>query len=167
MSDDQSARLRLPLLHPGQAQKEMDHNEALAMIDIALQPAVVAVGVDLPPAAPVEGECWIVGGAPTGAWSGHAGGLAGWTTGGWRFFEARAGMAVWSTADGCTAVHDGAAWAIGRVHAARLAVGGIDVVGAQRPAIAEPVGGTTIDVAARETVSAILAALRAHGLIAV
>ena len=77
-----SARLALPLLVPGQAQKEMFHNEALATIDLALQASVAAVGTEAPPAAPSPGQCWIVGPRPTGDWAGQAGALAGWTAGG-------------------------------------------------------------------------------------
>ena len=86
MSDGStSARLGLPLLAPGQAQKEMTHNEALAAIDLALAASVRAVGLDAPPLSPTPGESWIVGASPTGAWAGQAGALAGWTAGGWRF----------------------------------------------------------------------------------
>ena len=41
---DTSARLNLPLLAPGQAQKELYHNEALTLIDLAVQASVVTVG---------------------------------------------------------------------------------------------------------------------------
>ncbi|MEG8028176.1 DUF2793 domain-containing protein [Sphingomonas aerolata] len=70
MTDETSARTGLPLLQPGQAQKEMGHNEALALIDLLLQPTVVTVGLNVPPAAPAPGACWIVGAAPTGDWGG-------------------------------------------------------------------------------------------------
>jgi hypothetical protein len=79
-----SARLGLPFLAVGQAQKELTHNEALALIDLALHAGVEAVGTNVPPAAPVEGQAWIVGSAPSGAWTGRSQALAGWTPGGWR-----------------------------------------------------------------------------------
>ena len=85
MSDDTTARLALPLLVSGQAHKEETHNEALALIDLALCCAVEASGVDVPPEMPLPGQCWIVGSAPRGAWSGQAGALAGWTGAGWQF----------------------------------------------------------------------------------
>ena len=61
---------------------------ATAALDIAVQPVVEAVGVDTPPVAPLPGQCWIVGDAPTGVWSGQASALAGWTPSGWRFVGA-------------------------------------------------------------------------------
>ena len=72
MTEEDSARLGLPLLAPGQAQKELWHNEALALLDIAVQAVVEEVGRDAPPGAPQPGQCWIVGAAPTGDWTGHA-----------------------------------------------------------------------------------------------
>ena len=161
-----SARLALPLLVPGQAQKELFHNEALAAIDLALQASVVAVGLETPPASPDIGQCWIVGAVPVGAWNGQAGALAGWTTGGWRFVAPVEGMAVWDSAAGQLARRVGGLWVSGAVTGARLIVDGVQVVGTQRPAIAAPTGGGTVDVQVRDTVTAILAALRSHGLIA-
>ncbi len=161
-----SARLGLPLLVPGQAQKELFHNEALAAIDLALQASVVAIGLAAPPAAPVPGQCWIVGTAPTGDWSGQAGALAGWTAGGWRFVAPVEGMAVWDGSAGQVARRTGGVWVTGALTGARVVVGGTQVVGAQRPAIAAPAGGEIVDAQARATLAAVLGALRSHGLIA-
>lgn len=159
-------RLALPLLVPGQAQKEMFHNEALAALDLVVQASVAAIGINDPPATPALGACWIVGTAPTGAWAGQAGALAGWTAGGWRFVAASEGMAVWDQASGQVARRVGGAWLDGAVTASRIVVGGVQVVGAQRPAIAGPAVGSVIDAEARAAISSMLAALRAHGLIA-
>lgn len=166
MSDDTTARLGLPLLHVGQAQKEVSHNEALALLDFAVQASVEAVGLDTPPIAPAVGQGWIVGAAPTGAWAGQARALAGWTSDGWRFVAAHPGMTAWSGADGAFARFDGAAWQIGSVVGTRLVLAGRSVVGAQQPAIAAPASGATIDAEARTAIGAVLSALRAHGLIA-
>jgi hypothetical protein len=161
-----TARLALPLLQPGQAQKELYHNEALALIDLAIGAQVEAMGVNTPPPAPVEGQCWVVGGSPTGDWSGAAGAIAGWTEGGWRFVAPRAGLTVWSAADRLFAHHDGDGWRLGQVRAAQVMVGGAQVVGGRCPAIADPTGGAPVDSEARTAVRAVLAALRSHGLIA-
>ncbi len=166
MSDETTVRLGLPLLQIGQAQKELSHNEALALLDFAVQPVVEAVGVDTPPTAPAEGACWVVGASPSGAWAGQAHALAGWTAAGWRFVPARDGMAAWSRADDAIARFSGGSWTIGRISGTRLVLAGTAVVGAQQAAIANPVGGSVPDAEARTAIVAILAALRSHGLIA-
>lgn len=166
MTDALSARFALPLLQPGQAQKEMTHNEAVATIDLIAQAGVVAAGLATPPLSPAVGQCWIVGASPAGAWSGKSDHLAGWTDGGWRFVAPVEGMAAWVAADGLTARFAGGGWTIGTLRVARIDVGANQVVGARRPAIADPSGGATADAEARAAVAAILSALRGHGLIA-
>jgi len=166
VSDETSVRLGLPLLQTGQAQKEWSHNEALTLLDFAVQPVVEAVGVDTPPAAPVRGACWVVGAVPSGAWTGQAGALAGWTDGGWRFIAAREGMAAWSSADVAIARFSSGSWTVGELRGTRLVLAGAAVVGARQAAIATPVGGSAIDTEARAAIAAVLVALRTHGLIA-
>lgn len=163
---DTTDRWALPLLQPGQAQKEMFHNEGLVTLDLIVQPAVEAAGADTPPAAPEPGQSWIVGDAPTGAWSGQAGHLAGWSAAGWRFAAPVEGMAAWVAADALVARFRGGNWVLGEANAAYLVIGGDRVVGPQQAAIAGPSGGGVIDAEARDTLAAMLAALRVHGLIA-
>ena len=161
-----TARWGLPLLDAGQAQKEMTVNEALARLDLLAQASVAAVGVETPPSAPTDGQCWIVGAAPTGAWAGRARAIAGWTAGGWRFVAPREGMAAWSAADGCAATFAGGQWRVGRLAGTGVAIGGVQVLGAQASAIAAPAGGSVVDAEARMVLTAVLTALRTHGLIA-
>lgn len=163
---EQSDRYALPLLNAGQAQKELYHNEALAMLDMLTHATVEGHDIDTPPSAPSPGQCWIVGNTPSGAWTGHAGTLAGWTSGGWRFVPARAGMVAWDTGDGYWLHHDGSAWIAGAVPATSLTIGGLQVIGSRQGAIPDPTGGSLVDVEARSATASILAALRAHGLIA-
>ena len=144
-----SARLALPYLEAGQAQKEWVHNEALALLDIAVQASVEAVGAATPPAAPAIGACWIVGAGAGGAWAGHAGAIAGWTDGGWRSVAPRPGMSAWSRADATSARFGEDGWQLDR-----------------SAAIAVPAGGTVIDAECRAAVGAILTALRDRGWLA-
>lgn len=160
-----TARHALPLIQPGQAQKEVAHNEALALLDLLAHPVVVAVGLNAPPAEPTPGECWVVGVAPSGAWSGHAHALAGWTDGGWRFVAPRLGLTV-ETRGGGFARWNGTGWVAGEMTGMTLRLAGQQVVGAQRPAIPDLAGGGTIDSEARAAIGALLTALRGHGLIA-
>ena len=142
-----SARLALPFIEPGQAQKEWTHNEALALLDIAVQTTVEGIA-DTPAANPGVGACWIVGGAPSGAWTGRPGAIAGWTEGGWRFVAPREGMAAWHRAQATLVRYKAGAWVIERA-----------------APIAAPSGGAVTDAECRGAVAAILAALQARGLI--
>lgn len=164
--DDATPRLALPTLRAGQAQKEVGHNEALAMLDLAVQASVVATGVDAPPEAPEPGACWLVGATPTGAWAGRARQVAGWTGGGWRFLVPRDGWQVWSIADRQVARFSEGEWLLGEVRGRRVLIDGVPVVGARGAAIPDPTGGAVIDAEARGAVTAVLQTLRDHGLIA-
>ncbi|CAN5192343.1 hypothetical protein BH09PSE3_BH09PSE3_00810 [soil metagenome] len=158
-------RLKLPFLEVAQGQKEMTHNEALVLLDIAVQPVVQSIAPpDIPP-APMAGQCWIIGATPTGEWAGRSGSLAAWTDGGWRFVLPFEGMTVWSIADNLTARRSGSVWVIGNVVAKALIIDGQQIAGARRPAIPAPSGGITIDLQARNSLIAILDTLVSHGLI--
>lgn len=157
-------RLKLPLLAAAQAQKEVTHNEALALADIAVQAVVQAVAPASVPASPVIGQCWIVGLAPTGAWLGHPGAIAAWTSGGWRFVAPFEGMQAWSIADGVTVRRGATLWTSGAITAANLSIGGQQVVGARAVRVTAPAGGATIDSQARTAITALIAGLETHGL---
>lgn len=161
-----TTRHGLPLLAPGQAQKELFHNESLVTIDTLLAAVVEAVGVDVPPDEPQEGQSWIADAAPTGAWAGHPHALASWTAGGWRFAAAVAGLRVTIRTSGVQAAWDGVAWQTGRIVGDALILGGTQVVGGQRAAIADATGGSTVDLEARASLAKVLTALREHGLVA-
>ena len=165
MTNAASARLALPMLEAGQAAKELTHNEALARLDLAVQASVVDVGLDEPPAQPFDGAAWIVGSTPGGAWTGHAGAIAGWTASGWRFVEAVEGMTVWVASAQLTAAYRSGEWSLGDLRCTSVRIDGVPVVGARAPAVAEPTGGTIVDPEAQGAIAEILAAMRHHGLI--
>ena len=147
MTDDYlTSRLGLPLLAAGQAQKEVTHNEALALIDMMLWPVVESVGDDAPPAAPTPGACWIVGDAPTGEWTGAAGALAGWTAGGWRLAQLPRHSRVRVRATGRGWRRDAAGWN-------------------PVPTVQAPAGGATVDGECRAALAALVAALAEQGML--
>lgn len=163
---DTTDRLALPLLATGQAQKEATHNEALARADMLIQPVVQAVAPTSVPLSPLIGQCWIVGAGATGAWLGHDGGIACWTSGGWRFADSFPGMCAWNIATASFAQRGASGWTIGISNANQYHVNDVQVLGIRQPAIPNPSVGAVIDAESRVALGAILASLRTHGLIA-
>jgi uncharacterized protein DUF2793 len=159
-----SARFQLPLLVPGQAQKEMFHNEALTAIDSLLHASVEGDAAADPPPAPEPGQSWIVAAAATGAWAGRSGSVATWTAGGWRFALPVEGMLIWNKASSLWVRRAGSGWSEGTLPAAALVIGGQQVVGERQPEVPSPSGGTVIDAQARAAIAAIIATLKSHGL---
>lgn len=161
-----TSRLGLPLIVAGQAQKEVAHNEALALIDGCLAPCVEQRALASPPSSPVAGRCYLVAAGAGGAWAGRTDQLAIATEGGWRFVVPRTGMRAWIANEDVEAVFRGGAWDFGTVRGARLVIGGDQLVGPRGAAISVPTGGTTVDAECRAALASILAAIRTHGLIA-
>ncbi|MCI4589836.1 DUF2793 domain-containing protein [Sphingobium sp. BYY-5] len=165
MSMETTPRWALPLLLAGQAQKELFHNEALVRIDALLHGRAESADLVSPPAAPVIGRCWIVAAGATGAWSGEEGKIACWSEGGWRFIAPQAGAWLVIMDRGHELRHDGVEWRDAPVRADGLYLNEEKVIGPRQGAIADPAGGAVIDVEARNTLLAVLDALRGHGLI--
>jgi hypothetical protein len=105
-----TARLGLPLIEAGQAQKHVTHNEALAALDRVVQALVVDRDLATPPASPAEGAGYIVAASPTGAWTGQAGRIATWVDGGWTFTVPALGHRVWLADEARLLVWTGSAW---------------------------------------------------------
>jgi hypothetical protein len=161
----QTDRLGLPLLVPGQAQKEVSHNEALTIADLAIQLVVESMDLADPPGTPTAGQCWVVAEEASGSWLGREGTIAGWTAGGWIFVEPKAGWRAWAINRGNVIRFDGAGWEDEAARSDGLYVGGQKVVGARQPSISDPTGGELQDAEARAAIGAILMAMRFHGLI--
>lgn len=141
--DTATPRHSLPLLFPGQAQKEFYVNEAHALTDALLHCAIEGTA-DTPPSTPVDGTCWLVGASPTGAWAGQAGKLACRQLGNWLFAAPRDGLSLLNRADGQVIRYFGG-WIAPTAPAA-------------------PAGGTTVDIQARAALAALSAALRQAGV---
>ena len=161
----QTDRFRLPLLAAGQAQKELTHNEALSLIDLAMGRTVESVALASPPTSPEPGQCWIVASGGEGAWVGRDHAIAGWTASGWRLLDPFEGLICWVSDIQHCVRFDGFSWIAQGARLDGFYVGEQRVVGTRQPAIANPGGGATADPEARAAINAMLDALRAHGLI--
>ncbi|RJF74368.1 DUF2793 domain-containing protein [Rhodopseudomonas palustris] len=102
--------LALPFIEAAQAQKHVTHNEALRILDAAIQIAVADRTRTAPPASPTEGERHIVAPGGSGAWAGQGQAIATWQDGAWAFLVPKPGWCVWSIADDILLVFDGATW---------------------------------------------------------
>jgi hypothetical protein len=140
-----SPRFALPLLFAGQSQKEATVNEALLAADLLLHPAIEAVTAT-PPAAPMNGQCWLVGTDATGAFAGQTDRIVAWTEGGWRFIAPREGMRAYDIAATAYRLYAGGNW---RLAAAPVA----------------PSGGSVVDSQARVAIAAIITSLRSAGVL--
>ncbi len=72
-------------MQPAQAQKHVTHNEALRMLDVAVQLGVEAFDETIPPALAEEGAVYAIGTGATGDWAGHDSHLAIMIDGAWQF----------------------------------------------------------------------------------
>lgn len=102
--------LALPFIEAAQAQKHVTHNEALRILDAAIQIAVADRTRTTPPANPAEGERHIVASGGSGLWAGQGHAIATWQDGAWAFLAPKQGWCVWSIADDILLVFDGTTW---------------------------------------------------------
>jgi hypothetical protein len=138
-------RFALPLLFPGQAQKEAFVNAALARGDMLLHTAIEGE-TPAPPPAPADGECWLVAAAPVGEFAGRENQIACRVAGVWLFAAPLDGMRVFDRASGQHILFAG---------------------GWQRASAPNPVaGGTTVDSEVRGALAELVDALRQAGIFA-
>lgn len=163
---NQTPRLNAPYIISTQSQKEVTHNVALNMLDALVQTAVETSTLSAPPVTPAEGGLWLIGSTATGDWASHDNELAQFIGGVWQFHVPFEGMLVWLKDENIMAQYRAALWKKGVITANKVEISGQQVVGAQQVAIIDAADGTTIDAEARTALNNLLAACRAHGLIA-
>lgn len=150
---EMTRRWGLPLLVAGQGQKEITHNEALVLLDVALGCIVERRDLVEPPVAPLLGQCWLVPPEAVLEWEGKSDQVASWTEGGWRFLDLPVGANLYVR--------------VGHERLRRLESGWQPdaLSGAPFAAVLNPTGGSLIDSEARTAVNAILETMRNLGLI--
>lgn len=141
---DATPRHALPLLHVAQVQKEFLVNEALARVDVLMH-CLVEGQIPTPPAAPSDGQAWIVAPDPVGAWAGMAGSIAARVAGNWLYVAPHDGLRAFDRSTSQELFYLGT-WRR-----------------AQRPSA--PTGGNTVDVEARSAIVNLLNALTVAGVL--
>lgn len=91
---DSTPDLNLPYMTESQSQKEVTYNEMLNRLEIMMQPNAISILND-PPITPAEGDKYIIGSVPTGAWAGYANNLVGFIGGAWVFVAPKEGWSCW------------------------------------------------------------------------
>lgn len=89
-----SPTLALTLMTASQSQKEVLFNELLLAFDTLFRGVVISSTLATPPSSPTEGDCYIVGASPTGAWSGQTLNIAFYFNG-WQFVTAKNQMRLY------------------------------------------------------------------------
>ena len=89
----------------------MDAN--LKLVDALLHLAVKSRALATPPATPAEGERYIVGSAPTGAWAGKTGQVAVRREGAWAFYAPQVGWLAFIEDEAVLTAYKASGWSAG------------------------------------------------------
>jgi hypothetical protein len=103
-------RLALGELQAAQSQKHVTVNDALIQLDAFCDLYLLGQFVDSPPASPADGDTYITGGAPSGAWSGYAYKIAYCLDGGWRFYTPFNGLRALVAGGDAMIVYENGTW---------------------------------------------------------
>ncbi|MDE2182896.1 MAG: DUF2793 domain-containing protein [Alphaproteobacteria bacterium] len=107
---DETPRLKLSQLASALEMSCETWNEALAQLDAIVDLCLLGQFVDTPPSAPADGDAWLVGGSPTGAWSGSAYKIATCLDGAWRFLAPFDGLRAYVAPTSAFIVYKDGAW---------------------------------------------------------
>ncbi len=142
--DARTPRHSLPLLYPGQAQKEVFVNEALARLDAVAQPVVLASRA-APPPSHAAGDTYLVVEPATDEWSGQEDRLAISQETHWVFQSPFEGMRIYDREQAAIRLwRDG--WS-------------------DPQSVPDPAGGANIDTEARGAIATLLLCLRSLGIL--
>jgi hypothetical protein len=110
MSVDDTPRQRLGQMADAQELDAMAINDALLQLDAFTGVWLLSRAVTTPPASPADGDLYLLGGALTGAWAGHAGAIAYAIDGGWRFYAPFTGLVACIADESRLVIYNGSAW---------------------------------------------------------
>ena len=87
-------------------------NEAIEQLSVIGAGGVLGFQIDTPPGGPSEGDAYVIGTSPTGAWAGEANNLAHWLNGAWVFYPAFNGLNVFNISGPNFVWFNGTVWAV-------------------------------------------------------
>lgn len=102
--------LGLPLVEAAQAQKHVTVNESLQRIDALAQLTVIDRDLNTPPVSVTDGDTYIVGPSPTGAWTGQANKVVVVFNGSWVFFTPKVGWKAFIVDENIDSFWNGTSW---------------------------------------------------------
>ncbi|MEP3177899.1 MAG: DUF2793 domain-containing protein [Lentilitoribacter sp.] len=108
--EDQTPNLSLPFIMPSQAQKHVTHNEAIRRLDVLTQMVAQSRTLSGPPAAPKNGNLYLIAQNATGAWAGREDQIAAFQDGTFVYLVPQEGWRAYVIGDGFF-FYDGNAWA--------------------------------------------------------
>ncbi len=94
---------------------EEHYDELMAQwrgFDVLVQCSVIDRDLAVPPGSPANGDAYIVASGPAGAWVGHTGKIARWSSAiaAWEFFTPKAGWRAHAVDEALNLTYTGAAW---------------------------------------------------------
>ena len=107
---DSTPRLRIPELVSMQEANCATWNEALVQLDAFVDLYLLGQYVNTPPSSPADGDAYLVGGSPTGVWSGYAYKIATCIDGAWRFYIPFNGLRAYVATTSAFIVYVGGSW---------------------------------------------------------
>jgi hypothetical protein len=108
---DTSPNLGLPFYQTKLNEFEVQHNEALLMLDALVMLAVIDRDLSAPPVSPALGDRYLVKATGTGDFAGNDNRVAQYDTGGWNFYAPKAGWTCYVQDESVLLAWDGASWA--------------------------------------------------------
>ena len=107
---DNTPRLGIAELAQMQEMDAATINEAFVRLDALSDVYLLGQYVNTPPVSPADGDTYITGGAPTGAWTGYAYKIAYCIDGGWRFFTPFNGLRAFVASSNAFLAYQAGSW---------------------------------------------------------
>jgi hypothetical protein len=106
-----TANLGMEFLEQNQSQKHVTVNDALIELDAVVQLSVINRTTSTPPANPANGDRYLIGASPTGAWTGSAGKITMYQDNAWHIYTPKKGWICYVEAEKLYLRYD-TSWAI-------------------------------------------------------